>query len=280
MNVSMSNNNLPIEEPGEDFPDPSELEWGLDQDSPGNIQPEGEVSNNAPDVNPDTSSIDVLLLLGLGVVLQGLAGVNSRLQAKRISMETSYQPKEPIAHPEDENELLRYALIGMILDTPRVVRRQVSQVVHLADSAYNGFNDLFRPLTSSRVFRPINTRFSRLTAKGERVVNHWIDTGRRGEKNSQALLLETTDEVVAEVINKLAQRPEITELVQQQSVGMVGELSEELQGRTAAIDTILERIVFRLIPGTKSDTTPTLIIPIPEDEQQSGLKKQSSRGRS
>lgn len=65
----------------------------------------------------------------------------------------------------------------------------------------------------------------------------------------------------------LAKRPEISELVQQQGIGMAEDLTDQLQGRTAAADTILERIVFSLIPGKNKDTTPTLFIPLPDEEQ-------------
>ena len=278
MNVSMSNNNLPIEEPGEDFPDPSDLEWGLSQDSPGSIQPEPEVSSSEPDIKGAASSFDVLLSLGLGVLLLGFDQVNNRLQAKRSMVETPSQHDEPFEHPDDEQNQLRYALIGMLIDTPRVVRQRARRGMKLANAAFTGVSELFRPLAGSRAFRPVSRRFDRMVARGERVVSDWIDAGRRGEVNSRVLLQQTSNEVVSELVGELAHRPEVTELVQQQSIGMVEELSDELQGRTAAIDTILERIVFRLIPGTKKDTTPTMIIPVPEEEQEGGLKKQSSRG--
>jgi hypothetical protein len=117
-----------------------------------------------------------------------------------------------------------------------------------------------------------------MVAKGERIVDDWIDTGRRGEKTSQALLQQTTDEVVGDVVDMLASRPEIRDLVQQQSMGMVDELTEELQGRASAVDTLLERVVYLLIPGSKKDTTPTLIIPLREDGEPVKSKKQPPKG--
>jgi hypothetical protein len=135
-------------------------------------------------------------------------------------------------------------------------------------------------VTNNRAIRPINKRYEQLVARGERIVSDWIDTGRRGEITSQKLLQQTTDEVLGEVVDVVASRPEITDLVQQSSMGMVDELTDEMQGRASAVDTVLERIVFKLIPGSHKDTTPTLIIPVPEGEELDRAKKQTPKGRS
>ncbi len=106
----------------------------------------------------------------------------------------------------------------------------------IGNAGYRRVSGLFDPLTGSRALRPVNSRLDQVVARGERIVNDWIDTGRRGEKTSQVLLQQTTDEVVGEVVDMLASRPEIRELVQQQSMGMVDELTDELQGRAAAVE--------------------------------------------
>jgi len=171
-------------------------------------------------------------------------------------------------------------LIGMVLRTPEVVRRGTGRATRMANTGFSRVSGLFSPVTGSRPLRPINNRLDQMVARGERIVDDWIDTGRRGEKTSQALLEQTTDEVVGDVADMLASRPEIRELVQQQSMGMFDELTDELQGRAAAIDTILERVIYLLIPGSKKDTTPTLIIPLRENEEPVRARKQPPKGRS
>ena len=238
-----------------------------------------EESPTEPAPDRETSRLDVLLQLGLGAVLLGINSVNKRLQEKQPQIVSSPVEEEPLSHLDDDQDQLKYALIGMLLSTPRVVRRGTARVAQLTNTGVSRVSGLLRPVTGNRALRPINNRLDQLVARGERIVSDWIDTGRRGEKSSQILLQQTTDEVVSELVDMLASRPEITELVQQQSMGMVDELTDELQGRAAATDTILERIVFKLLPGEKIDTTPTLIIPIREEGEQVGAKKKTPKGR-
>jgi hypothetical protein len=202
------------------------------------------------------------------------------MRDKRGVVEISSVPEEPFTHTDDEKNQLRYALIGLILKTPSVVSRGVSRTARLAETGFSRLSALIKPVTSNRAVRPINKRYEQMVARGERIVGDWIDTGRRGEITSQKLLQQTTDEVLGEVVNVVAKRPEITDLVQQSSMGMVDELTDELQGRASAVDTILERIVFKLIPGKDKDITPTLIIPAPEEGEQINAKKQTPKGRS
>lgn len=244
--------------------------------------PVGEVAiivvESASEPVQETSSLDVLVQLGLGAVLVGINSAGKRLKEKQTQISVALPEAEPLSHPDDDQDRLKYALIGMILKTPEVVRRGTTRAARIANAGYSRVSGLFGPVTSSRSLRPINSRLDQIVARGERIVDDWIDTGRRGEKTSQALLQQTSDEVIGDVADMLASRPEIRELVQQQSMGMVDELTDELQGRAAAIDTLLERVVYLLIPGSKKDTTPTLIIPLREDGEPVRAKKQPPKG--
>lgn len=280
--MSTRNHNYQYDDPNDGFPDPSDAVPGLIPAPQEVSLPEGEVAlivaEPAPVPAPENSRLDVLLQLGLGAVLLGINATSKRLQEKQTQVVISSPEAEPLSHLDDDQDQLKYALIGMILRTPPVIKRGTARAAQLANAGYRRVSGLFDPLTGSRALRPVNSRLDQVVARGERIVNDWIDTGRRGEKTSQVLLQQTTDEVVGEVVDMLASRPEIRELVQQQSMGMVDELTDELQGRAAAVDTLLERIVYLLIPGSKKDTTPTLIIPLREDGEPVKAKKQPPKG--
>jgi hypothetical protein len=278
--ITSRNSNHPIEEPEPDFLDPSDSELGLVPVPEVITQPAGETPITGTVPSQSTSSVDVLLQLGLGIVLLGINNVGARLRDKQPMVEVSTVHEEPLAHLDDDQNQLRYALIGLILKTPGVVSRGVSRTAQMAEAGFNKLSGMFKPVTNNRAVRPINKRYEQMVARGERIVGDWIDTGRRGEKTSQKLLQQTTDEVVGDLVDMVAKRPEITDLVQQSSMGMVDELTDELQGRTSAIDTVLERIVFKLIPGRDKDITPTLIIPAAEEDEQINAKKQTPKGRS
>ncbi len=282
MKLSTRNHNYQYDDPNDGFPDPSDAVPGLIPAPQEVSLPEGEVAlivaEPAPVPAPENSRLDVLLQLGLGAVLLGINATSKRLQEKQTQVVISSPEAEPLSHLDDDQDQLKYALIGMILRTPPVIKRGTARAAQLANAGYRRVSGLFDPLTGSRALRPVNSRLDQVVARGERIVNDWIDTGRRGEKTSQVLLQQTTDEVVGEVVDMLASRPEIRELVQQQSMGMVDELTDELQGRAAAVDTLLERIVYLLIPGSKKDTTPTLIIPLREDGEPVKANKQPPKG--
>lgn len=284
MKLRTRNHNYQYDDPDDGFPAPSDAVPGLIPGPQEVSLPEGEVAlivaepEPAPVPAPENSRLDVLLQLGLGAVLLGINATSKRLQEKQTQVVISSPEAEPLSHLDDDQDQLKYALIGMILRTPRVIKRGTARAAQLANTGYRRVSGLFDPLTGSRALRPVNSRLDQVVARGERIVNDWIDTGRRGEKTSQVLLQQTTDEVVGEVVDMLASRPEIRELVQQQSMGMVDELTDELQGRAAAVDTLLERIVYLLIPGSKKDTTPTLIIPLREDGEPVRAKKQPPKG--
>jgi len=286
MKLRTRNHNHQYDDPDDGFPDPSDAVPGLIPGPQEVPLPEGEVAlivaelEPAQETAPENSSLDVLLQLGLGAVLLGINATSKRLQEKQTQVVISSPEAEPLSHLDDDQDQLKYALIGMILRTPRVIKRGTARAAQLANAGYRRVSGLFDPLTGSRALRPVNSRLDQVVARGERIVNDWIDTGRRGEKTSQVLLQQTTDEVVGDVVDMLASRPEIRELVEQQGMGMVDELTDELQGRAAATDTIVERVVFKLIPGSKRDITPTLVIPIQEDEVKVRAKKQTPKGRS
>lgn len=244
--------------------------------------PEVEVAMTEAEPAPvparETSSLDVLVQLGLGAILLGINSAGKRLQEKQSQISVEPPEADVLSHLDDDQDRLKYALIGMILRTPGVVRRGAGRAARLANAGYIRVRGLFSPVTGSRPLRPLNSRLDQMVARGERIVDDWIDTGRRGEKTSQALLQQTTDEVIGDVADMLASRPEIRDLVQQQSLGMVGELTDELQGRVSAVDTILERIVYLLIPGSKKDITPTLMIPLREHGELVRAKKLPPKG--
>ena len=249
----------------EDFPDPSDEELGLI------ISPAEETESKAgcmPDKNKNQkpSSSSVLLHLFLGFFLMGTREAQQRIEKKKNLVEKTYTFNQPLEYEESQENEFRYAVIGLLLKTPAAISRSTSKFNQTAVKILNTSNNFLRPVTNSRLVRPLTRTIDKFVNKGESIVNDWIDTGRRGEKYSQQLVQETMDEVVSDVFDSLAERDEISELVQQQSYGIAQEVSDALQDRASAADTILERIVFKILPGSKVDTTPTLDLPLPEDD--------------
>jgi hypothetical protein len=133
MKIMTKGSKQPVEDPEPDFLDPSDSELGL-VPVPQEISqfPQG-VPAAAPMPNQSTSSLDVLVQLGVGVILLGINSVNNRLRDKQPMVVVSSEPEEPLTHPDDEQNQLRYALVGLALKTPGVVSRGISRTAQLAE---------------------------------------------------------------------------------------------------------------------------------------------------
>jgi hypothetical protein len=98
--------------------------------------------------------------------------------------------------------------------------------------------------------QPIRRRYDQLAARGATVVDRWTDVGRAAEQRSRALVRHATfdgeDEVIEQVVGKLAQEPALRDLVTQQGVGMAGELMGAIRTRTSRADAQWERRVRAL----------------------------------
>lgn len=251
-----------------DFPDPSDEELGLAPLQAENGETPAEYPLEAVRRAEDDSSIAVLAYLITGGAILAADEIQSRINQKRSQMQRSQQEAVLLTHPDDDRDQLRYALIGLMLQTPASLQRGLSTLERMASGLVEFISSGLRPVSNSRLARPIQVRYESLVERGEQIVAGWIDAGRSGELASRDMVQDTADEAINELILVLANRPELRELVQQQSIGMAQEFSGALQSRAAAADSLLERVAYRVLPFARRDTTPTLEVPVlPEDEQ-------------
>jgi hypothetical protein len=126
-----------------------------------------------------------------------------------------------------------------------------------SSQAYALVSRAFAPLTKSRFWLPVQESFDFYSESGESIVNSWIHIGRREEQIGRALVRkQASDEIVDDLIAYLAQKPELRDLVQQQSVGMAEEIVEDLRDRSSEFDSQLEERVNRLIRRRRTENPP------------------------
>jgi hypothetical protein len=155
-----------------------------------------------------------------------------------------------------------------MLQAPGSVQKGLSGLGRLANGVFEIISAAVRPVSNSRLAKPLHTQFETLVQRGEQIVAEWVDAGRSGELVSRDMVQDTAEDVVDDLVELLANRPELRELIQQQSIGLAQEFSGELQSRSAAADSLLERVAYRILPFAKRDITPTLEVPdLPEDER-------------
>ncbi|MCP4362427.1 MAG: hypothetical protein GY796_30850 [Chloroflexi bacterium] len=189
---------------------------------------------------PEFDAVESLLRLLVGASIEGPAELAERLQQWE---ELAAQQQAESALAEDFTpEQLRYALVGFIFESHTQLRGSLSRLGRLASISGKLMLKATRPISSSRPMQPVHKRIDQLAAQGETAVNQWIARGQIEEPQSRLIAREALGETVDEVINHLAENPEIQHLVTQQGVGLAGELVDNVRSRTVTADTVLERL--------------------------------------
>jgi len=141
---------------------------------------------------------------------------------------------------ETEGERLRYALIGLFFQALDTSSDSLRSIQRISGRAYNRVTRLASPLTNSRLMRPVRHSVDHMVSKGEAVFASWIQTGRQEELLSRSLVREQAyDDLVDGVLDYVAQKPEVRDLIQDQSVGMGEEIIGEFRTRSSDVDTLL-----------------------------------------
>ena len=155
---------------------------------------------------------------------------------------------QPDTESENSEDVLRYALIGMVFET----QDRIGKMVQTGDRATRAVGHLLspfiQPLSDSRIISPLRNRFNRLVERGETEVYQWIETGRREEVYSRKIADIALYETVDYWIDYFAENPEVVDLVSTQSVSFAEEVIEEVRERTVSADNLLEsfyRTTFR-----------------------------------
>lgn len=213
----------------------------------------GQEAPGSPDRRSNSRSLTRLVI---GGALAGYDGLIKRLSHKEsesyIKEPDTYEiadATDDFAHElsvekqseEDANaDRLRYAIIGLIFDTQDALGKGRDYVDRLSIRAGKRVDRLAHPVYSSRLFSPIRSRVDKLAQRGQNVVDRWVEVGRKEEKRSRDLANQVLTEQVDNSIQYLTSNPEVQELVQSQSVGLIGEIVEETRERTVSADYFIE----------------------------------------
>jgi hypothetical protein len=206
----------------------------------------------------DDQELKFLLRLLIGTAVEGSEEFRRRVRLWQAEMRAS-DPSRMVISPQDETSAaqLRYSLIGFLFQAVDAGYKSLSLLDVTSSQVYALVSHAFAPLKKSRFWRPVQERFDYYSATGESIVNSWTHIGRREEQVSRALVRkQASDEIVDDLIAYLAQKPELRDLIQQQSVGMAEELVEDLRDRSSEFDSQLEERVNRLIRRRRTENPP------------------------
>jgi hypothetical protein len=213
------------------------------------VKKEVEPMAGPPETTGELLRTFMRLLVGGAII--GTEELVRRARQRQAEIQQSAAPKMVIApFSELEQNQQRHALIGLLFETPEAMSRGLARVGHASGTTAGLAGKMLGPLANSRLARPVKRRFDKMVAQGESIIERWAERGRVEEQVSRALAEQSmsglVDEVVAEAMH-LAQKPEVRELPQQQSVSMAGEVIGEVRQRTASTDATLERLARTML---------------------------------
>jgi len=182
-----------------------------------------------------------LTRLLVGGALEGSAELAQRLQMWETYLREEMAESGP-AETEAQQDLLRYALIGLVFSGEDRARRGLSRLWQVQKRLAQTAVRTTRPVANSRFLNPIQHRIDQAAARGQAEILRWIERGQLEEPISRELARLAFGETVDEFIEHLAENREVQELVQQQSVGLASEVVDQVRQRTFTADTLVERI--------------------------------------
>ena len=192
----------------------------------------------------------------VGGVLEGVDELNRRLKVAQAELKAETAAITTVDPEETELDRLRYALIGAMVQTPEVVHQGLATANRVSRKATDLIAKVTNPLTSSWVMRPARRRYERFVSRGEARYQRLLDRGRAEEQSGRALVRRTTANGIDELLDYLAQKPEIRALVQQQSIGMADEMMGEIRDRSATADALAERIARAILRRPQREALP------------------------
>ncbi|GIK54403.1 MAG: hypothetical protein HND44_04465 [Chloroflexi bacterium] len=127
---------------------------------------------------------------------------------------------------------LRYALVGLAFAATDQARTGASRFGRLMNASAGRLLRAARPVTNSQMMQPVHRRYESLVTQGETAVTQRIERGRAEEPRSRLVACEAVNLTIDEVIQHLAENPEVRGLVTQQTAGIADEIVGGVRGRT------------------------------------------------
>lgn len=194
-------------------------------------------------------TVRMVMRMLLGGVIIGREEMRNRFQEKQSGKNISAVELNDQTPIESEVDRARYAAFGAVVKTSEAVQRRISNLEQISNRTFGIFTRAIRPVSNSRLMNPLRRRYDRYVAQGEKVVADWVAAGRTEEYHSRRLVQDTTTESIEEVLDYLAESPEMDELMQDQSVDFVEDMFEDVGGGISNTRLIFSNWINSMIRG-------------------------------
>lgn len=201
--------------------------------------------------DPEFDTYMIIVKALLGGAIEGTAELVRRLERLEAEMRAAEDGPPGPGAVDSPADVARYMLGGMALSAADVARQGAIQMARTSDALLRRTGNTVRPFVNNRltgkVVGPFDRAFGRLVARGQRRVNGWIALGQAQEPSARLLARQAYLEIVDDFIGHLSENEQLSDLVQEQSVGLANEFVEEVRERTVSADTLAESVVRRIL---------------------------------
>lgn len=218
------------------------------------IEPGPGLPAAAPESTPAEPSAEAafdayrsLVRLLVGGAVEGSAELTRRLDEWETRILLAGDPPALTREEETPTDLARYALVGMAFDGAEFLRQQLPVWTALVDKTAQMSGKVASPFVRNRFTGFVGHWWDSAIENGEKNVQRWIEIGRGEEPRSRAMARTAVEDVINDIVSFLAENPEVADLVQQQSLGLAGEVVEEVRAKTVTGDMLVESIARKLL---------------------------------
>ena len=215
------------------------------------------------DVPPDSARFDTaaaLLRLLVGGALVGMDELRTRLErwqeATQASAQTVHQTTRRTTRNDDATNHLRRAALYARRDAVETETRMRRGFATMAArfsrfSRLSGEANIFYTTLGSdwhrTPFDPLRVRLDEMRFRAMETVDRWADRGWAEEQQGRRMAQQAVAGVIDELLDYMAQNPEVRHLIEEQGMGMAETAVDEVRERTASADMWIERIAHNLL---------------------------------
>jgi hypothetical protein len=234
-------------------------EWSMSEEVERAVLSEADVAEDATEAQPapppalEFERLQLLTRFLMGTALTGGDQLMEILRGVHQDSVANFAVTAPQRDLGDETtaNLLRYLSIGLLVEGQKRAARAVRDGFYLTLGTTGWFLRTLDRFTNNRLAhplrRPVETRVRGVGQGVTRLVN----VGKREEQQSRALAGETVGEIIDQVLDYVAENPEISDFIQQligqQSVGMAGVVRDNARRLSVTGDNVAEGVVRRIL---------------------------------
>ncbi len=208
----------------------------------------------------ETASFDDLESVLRLVVGYGTLGGDELLnRLRQWEAKVMYQPGQPGQAPlEDDMTRLRYALIGLLFDGSKRAMKAANDAVNYGNrhtsNAYRTLDNASRMPLIGLLAMPVKRTVDNTTRRRDDEVERLIRIGRVEERDGRKLAAVATDELISELLNRIGNDPEVSNIIQNQSVDMAGDMIDDFRQGTVKADKRLDHTIRKLLGRPVKET--------------------------